>query len=888
MSVLPTGTVSLLFSDIEGSTALLSRLGSSYVVALSGQREVLRASWAAHGGTELGTEGDSFFVVFSTAEDAVAAAARAQRELAEFAWPDGEQVRVRIGIHTGSPKVHDGSYVGMDVHRAARIAAAAHGGQVVVSETTAKLVTGRLPDRSTLRDLGRHQLKDIPQPEHLFQLSLAGLQVDFVPLKTLGAVSSLPAPPTPLVGRDGELAELLELLRSPGVRLVTLTGPGGSGKTRLAIGTASRLTEAFPDGVFFVPLASATTPEVMWMTMAEVLDVPAEARLLPSLVEHVAHMTSLFVLDNLEQLPGADVVVSQLLNAATGVVVIATSRRPLHVGGEHEYPVPALELPVQADLHHALRSGAVQLFVQQATMVRPSFALSESNVSDVIQICHRLDGLPLAIELAAARVKLLSPAALVNRLGTALELSDTGVDRPSRQQTLRTTIGWSYDLLASQQRAVFRRLGVFAGGADLKAIDYVNSGCLESGDALDVIADLVDASLVTVGEGPSGEPRVSLLETVRDYAREQLRAAGELDDVRGAHAGYFAAEVEQLHSLQRGPVDRRLEGRSRFEAEHENLREALSWALDSLETAASPAMRGGFGLRVCHGSYGWWLDGGYYAEARRWLDRAITLATDEETPELARCMTDLTNVLGIQGDFERARQTAIRGVALWHRLAQDGLGDNEGLSSALMALGSCELNLGNADEARRALQESVAVADQRHDRAAVADALRVTAFLEASEQNFEDAVGLAENAIALYVELGDEYGAIRLRHSHACYLRLIGRAEDAGVQMQELIPDVLRLADASALLVLTEDYGAVMAELGHHETAAMLLGSADTARERKGAPREPPQQAQIEPPYALARSVLAAGWDRHYEAGRHMSIEDALASLPTHSAQSVQ
>jgi class 3 adenylate cyclase len=262
MDVLPAGTVALLFSDIEGSTALLSRLGSDYVGALAGQRTVLRAAWAAHGGSEIGTEGDSFFVVFPTAEAAVVAAAQAQRELATFAFPAAEQVRVRIGIHTGSPQVHDGGYVGMDVHRAARIAAAAHGGQIVISEATARLVTDRLPAGATLRDLGRHQLKDIPQTEHLFQVSLSGLQGEFLPLKT------------PLVGRDREVAELMGLVTSPGLRLVTLTGPGGSGKTRLAIGVAAGLREAFPDGVFFVPLAAATTPEVMWMSIAEVLDAP--------------------------------------------------------------------------------------------------------------------------------------------------------------------------------------------------------------------------------------------------------------------------------------------------------------------------------------------------------------------------------------------------------------------------------------------------------------------------------------------------------------------------------------------------------------------------------------------------------------------------------------
>jgi predicted ATPase/class 3 adenylate cyclase len=881
MAVLPTGTVSMVFSDIEGSTALLSRLGPSYLAALAGQREVLRAAWAEHGGTEIGTEGDSFFVVFSTAEAAVAAAAQAQWGLAHFAWPAGERVRVRIGIHTGSPQVHDGGYVGMDVHRAARIAAATHGGQVVISEATANLVAGRLPMQATLRDLGRHQLKDIPQPEHLFQVCLADLQVEFAPLKTLGAVSSLPAPATPLVGRDGELAELLALVRSPGVRLVTLTGPGGSGKTRLAIGVAASLTEAFSDGVFFVPLAAATTPEVMWTTIAEVLDVPAEARLPPDILKHIAHLSALFVLDNLEQLPGADVVVSQLLNAAARVVVIATSRRPLHVGGEREHPVPTLEVPRQTDLRHAERSGAVQLFVQHAGMVRPSFALTETNLADVISICRRLDGLPLAIELAAARVKLLSPAALLNRLGSALELRDAGVDRPSRQQTLRATIGWSYDLLTDAQQAVFRRLGVFAGGTDLEAIDAVTAGRLEGVDALDVVAGLVDASLVVVGEGPNGEPRVSLLETVRIYAQEQSAAAGELDDVRRAHATHFAMVVEQLDVLQRGAVDKRLEGRNRFGADHDNVREALSWVLSSAEREAPVATRAQLGLRLCLGSCAWWLDGGYYAEARRWLERAIALAGAVESPELARCLTDLTNVLGIQGEFEDAHQTVKRSVALWRRLAEGGRGDDESLSSALKALGSCELNLGNANAARDALQEAVAVASQGSDRPALADALRVMAFVEASEQNFDRAVELAEYAIALYVELGDDYGAMRLRHSHACYLRLIGRAEDARVQMEALIPDVLRLADASALLVLTEDYGAVMAALGNYQTAAMLLGAADTARERKGAPREPPQQAQIEPPYAVARSALAGIWDRHYELGRGMSIEGALSSLPT-------
>ncbi|MEJ7741248.1 MAG: adenylate/guanylate cyclase domain-containing protein [Nocardioidaceae bacterium] len=313
MVELPSGTVTLLFSDVEGSTVLLSRLGPAYTEALDGQRQVLRTAWSAHGGTELGTEGDSFFVVFSTAEGAVAAATQAQRELVTFPWPGGERVRVRVGMHTGTPAVHDGGYVGMDVHRAARVAGAAHGGQVVVSSATAELVTSCLPDGVGLRDLGRHQLKDIAQAEHVFQLTIDGLQGDFPPLKTLGAASSLPVPATALVGRDGELAELAALLRTPGVRLVTLTGPGGSGKTRLAIGAAEQLVDVFLDGLYFVPLAAVTTTDVMWTTIAEALDVPPEGRIPPGFFSHVAHRSALFVLDNLEQANGADAVVVELL-----------------------------------------------------------------------------------------------------------------------------------------------------------------------------------------------------------------------------------------------------------------------------------------------------------------------------------------------------------------------------------------------------------------------------------------------------------------------------------------------------------------------------------------------------------------------------------------------
>jgi predicted ATPase/class 3 adenylate cyclase len=583
MVELPSGTVTLLFSDIEGSTLLLARLGPAYADAVDGQRRVLRHAWAQHGGIELGTEGDSFFVVFPTALGAAAAAVQAQRDLHGYAWPGGERVRVRMGIHTGSPTVHDGSYVGMDVHRAARISGAAHGGQVVVSQATTHLIEGGLPSGVTLRDLGRHQLKSLESTEHLYQLVIDGLPNDFPPLKSLGAASSLPRPTTSLVGRDREMAELDALLDAPDVRLVTLTGPGGSGKTRLATEVARRMVNHYPDGVFFIPLASVTTADLMWKAIAEVLDVPPEQRTPEGLFEHAAHHSALFVLDNLEQFPDADQAVAHLLNMAAQIVVIATSRRPLHVAGEREHPVPPLELAAGTDAEAATASGAVQMFVEHARMVHPGFELTEDNAADVVELCRRLDGLPLAIELVAARVKLLTPTALLARFDRALDIAARSSQAPTRQKTLRDAIGWSHDLLSPVQRTFFRRLGVFVGGADLEAITAVNADILDSADPLDLVADLVDASLATITGGVGGEPRISVLQIIRAYALDQLTVSGELDSIRMRHAQHYLELVQELSLLLHGehyPV-----ARMRFEIDHDNIRAALAWAVEPNEAA---------------------------------------------------------------------------------------------------------------------------------------------------------------------------------------------------------------------------------------------------------------------------------------------------------------
>jgi predicted ATPase/class 3 adenylate cyclase len=876
MSELPSGTVSLLFSDIEGSTLLLNRLGPSYADALDAQRQLLRKAWAAHGGTELGTEGDSFFVVFPTADGAVKAAAQAQRELEVYPWPGGERVRVRIGIHTGSPQLHDSNYVGMDVHRAARIAGSAHGGQVVVSSVTADLARGGLPDGVGLRDLGSHQLKDIAVAERLFQLTINGLQTDFPALKTIGAASSIPVPATLLVGRDGEVAGLIELLQSPGVRLVTLTGPGGSGKTRLAIAVAQRVVAVFPDGVFFVPLAAVTSADVMWTSIAEVLDAPPKERMPPGFFSYVAHRSALFVLDNLEQLSEADEVVAQLLAAAPQVAVIASSRRALSVPAEHRHPVPPLALPENSTLADAEGSGAVQLFVQQARSIHPDFELTVENVAEVVAICRRLDGLPLAIELSAARMRLLSPKALLGRLDQALDIASTSRQGPSRQKTLRDTIAWSYDLLTPAQQAFFRRLGVFAGGGDLDAIAAVTAVPTDSGDGadpLDIVADLVDASLATITEGPDGEPRVALLETIRAYAGEQLRAAGEADAVRSAHAGHYLQVAEQLHSLQEA---QHLVARGMAEIELDNFREALAWTLQQDISKPAGSRGAWLGLRLCS-ALGWlWLIGGYLVEGRRWYEQAIEGAGESTSKELAACLGGLASLLISQGEAAQARDLATRSLTMARTL-----GDQECAAFALGVLGTAQRQLGDIDAARRTLQEALHLHRKLGNPGRLARTLGNLAGIEAMLSHFDRAEALTQESLSILQGLGYMLEAAVQGQNLADLFVITGRVDEANQLAKDLVERVLKLRSPDLTMALANTYMNILIRLDEPVPAAHLFGAEEAMRERNAMPN-PHQQEELQETRNLVQELISVeDWEYHRRLGRGETVEDLLTQLST-------
>jgi predicted ATPase/class 3 adenylate cyclase len=831
------GTVAMLFSDIEGSTVLLRRLGDRYLEALEEHRRILRAAWTAYGGTELGTEGDSFFVVFATAGEAVRAAVDGQRGLEEQHWPGGERLRVRMGIHTGTPGVHNGDYWGMDVHLAARIGAAAHGGQIVVSAVTGELA------HVTLRDLGTHHLKDIPEPERLFQVTADELQADFPPLRTVGTVTSLPAPATPLLGRADDIGRVTGLLANPDVRLVTLTGPGGAGKTRLAIGAAAELTTRFPGGVYFVPLASVTAGAVLWSTIAEVLDVPPRER--GRVAGYLARRTLLLVLDNLEQLPDADQVVAEIIENAPQVKVLATSRRALGLLGEHQHPVAPL-------LAGGAGSAAVQLFVQRAQAVRPGFALTAENTADVVALCRRLDGLPLAIELCASRLRLLSVKELHARIDQALDIVSTSAATPERQRTLRATIAWSDELLSPDLRRTLRRLAVFAGGAGLAAVEKVATGI----DPLDAVAELYDGSLITLTEGPDGT-RVRLLETIRQYAADDLT-----DEVRGAHAEYYAELAEALENTKQTTPDYPIE---RAETDLDNFRAALAWATaNDVPTA----------LRLCS-ALGWvWMLGGYLVESRSWHERVVTAAGTTPSSELAACLRGLSNLLLIQGEIDRAYEVTNRSVELAR-----SLDDPAGIAFGLTMLGSVQRAQGDIDAARTTLTDAVVRLRDLDDPWRLARVLGHLGGIEEESGNFARAEELMREALTLTEELGDVHEIAAQGQNLAYLLTLADRLDEAGDLVHELRPTVLALGSPSLTMAFAHTAMNLLLRRGDPVAAARLFGAEEAMGERLQIPNPYLDEELAEALELIGDTLSRADWEEHRRAGRAERVEVLLDRL---------
>lgn len=784
MGDLPSGTVTFLFTDIEGSTKLLQKLGAEYAALLEEQQRLVREACETYSGSVVGTQGDSFFVAFSNALDAIKAVVKTQRALAIHVWPGGVNVRVRMGLHTGKAQISSSNYVGLDVHRAARIVAAAHGGQVLLSQRTYELVKGNLPKGVTLRDLGEHRLKDLRQPKHLHQLVITGLPADFPPIKSLDSrLNNLPIQLTSFVGREQELGELKKLIED--ARLVTLRGAAGSGKTRLALQVAAEMTGHFHNGVFFIALAPITDPGLVASTIAQALGLTESAgrSILDNLKNYLQSKSLLLLLDNFEQVIEAASQVAELLAACSELKILVTSREGLRISGEHEYSLPPLALPNPKQLpslESLSQYAAVELFIQRAQAVKPDFDITSDTASAIAEICSQLDGLPLAIELAAARIKMLSPSAIRTRLEEhRLEFLTGGArDLPLRQQALRSAIAWSYDLLDENEQELFRQLSVFVGGCTIEAVEAVAGK--QAMLLLDRLGSLVDKSLLREVEGTQGEPRFVMLETLREFGLEQLEASGTQVTIRDRHANFFLALAEGAEASLESAEQ--VQWMDRMEPEHDNLRAALEWS------KMAPGMSETC-LRLAGALGRFWEMRGYFTEGRERLSAILSMETVQgQTDGRAKLLARAAELAYRQSDYPATIAFAEESLEICREL-----GDRQGMASALIKLGNAATEAGDYATATRFLEKALAIWRELDDKHGIARALISLGWTALRPGDYQLANARLAEALSLSRELKDTrsmgfelsgLGEIALRQGNSKRaMRLVGESLELRQQL---------------------------------------------------------------------------------------------------------
>ena len=869
MAGLPTGTVTFLFTDIEGSTRLWEREAKRMQVALARHDEILRSTIEEHGGHVFKTVGDAFCCAFPTAPEALEAALGAQRALLEETWGETGPLRVRMALHTGATEERDGDYFGPPLNRVARLLSAAHGGQVLLSLPTQELVRDQAPSEVSLRDLGEKHLKDLFRPERVFQLLAPDLPSEFPPLRTLDAFrNNLPIQPTPLVGREREVAEVCERLMSPEVRLLTLTGPGGTGKTRVALQAAAELLEEFEDGAFFVALAALSDPGLVAPTLTQALGVAESGEKPPedALKEFVRDSELLFLMDNFEQVLEATPLLEELLAAAPRLKVLATSRAALRLYGEHEFPVPPLALPDPAHVpppERLTQYEAVRLFVERARAVKPDFSVTNENAPALAEICVRLDGLPLAIELAAARIRLLTPQAMLAKLGSRLKLLTGGArNLPERQRTLRGAIEWSYELLTPEERTLFARLSVFAGGRTLEAIEAI---CDPEGelDTLDGLESLLEKSLLRQEEGPDGEPRFVMLETIHEFAREKLQESGEAEEIRRLHAEYFLALAEAAEPQLTGPEQ--VAWFERLEAEHDNMRAALSWSLESGDVE--------LGLKLAGAIEHYWVFRGHLSEAARWLEQA--LEKNEEVPAAvrAKALNAASSLAIFLGSHERTDAFLQEAAALYLRL-----GDERGVARARSRLGHSAADQGDWQRAETLYRESLELGRELQYEDLVANSLINLGWAALCQENYEQATGFCREALTLALENRNKT-AVGAAGANLGWAEL-GKGDHARAAglFRESLSQFRELNNPVDIAECLEGFAGVAGARREGQRAARLYGVADSLRESLGAPLLPGDRPRYERHLSLARSLLdEAAWKQAWEEGRAMTVEDATA-----------
>ena len=858
---LPTGTVTFVFTDIEGSTALLRELGRERYRAVQDEHaRLMEREVEVEDGRVIRTEGDSFFVVFPTPSGAVRAVVAAQRSLAGHRFAHARPLRIRIGMHTGEAHLGGGDYVGIDVNRAARIAAAGHGGQVLVSEATKTLVEHDLPDGVSLRDLGSHRLKDMAHPEHLHDVVIEGLPSEFPALKTLGVAARLPTQVTSFVGRDREVHSLADLLRSE--RLVTLTGPGGTGKTRLAVRVAEAVLHEFPDGAFFVDLSLVGVPMLVTSTIAQALRLKEDPdrSLLEVVKGFVGERKALLILDNFEQVVEAAPVVGEIITTAGFSATVVTSRVRLGIAGEREFPVAPFEPPdpENPELRSLARSDAVTLFVDRARAVRSDFEVTADNARAVAEICAKVDGLPLALELAAGQMRLLTPQEIATRLDSRLGVLGGGPrNAPDRQRTLRSTIEWSYDLLGPVQRTLFARLAVFAGGATLDAVEAVCDPRGDLGlDTLEALATLVDHSLVRRTDAPEGS-RFHMLESIREFAAERLEERGEAEELRERHAEHYVTLGESAERHVNANDEQWL---ARLERDHQNLRAVTEWALG--------ADRAELGLRNLAALWRLFLHRGHVGAGRQLVAGMLALpSAAHSTHARARALLALGNLSYWQDDMAGARAPYEQGLELARRLA-----DRQVEAEALFDLAYVEGVEGNFEGSHALLRQAGEIREELGDRHGQAWLKVAGATILGIEQRWDEGLAALEEARGPMEEAGDAFGLENVIGAMAAVEFRRGNLDRA--------EELLREAILKSENWVTKTMGvAAMASLslarGDPLTATRLWGAVEAIIER-GATSAP--WAML--PLGDTRREARAQLDQHqatqaYEEGRRMTTEEA-------------
>jgi predicted ATPase/class 3 adenylate cyclase len=856
---LPAGTVTFLFTDIEGSTRLLRELGDRYAALLADHQRILRTSIREGGGEEVDSQGEATFFAFARAKDAVRAAVAVQRAMATHTWPDAKSVRVRMGLHTGEPERTPSGYVGIDVHRAARICASGHGGQILVSQATRELLLQDLPQGVTLRDLGVHGLKDLARPEHLFQVIVAELPADFPALRSLDAQpNNLPRQLTSFIGRARELAEAEKLLGE--TSLLTLTGVGGCGKTRLGLQLAGAMLEQFRDGVWVVELAALADPSLVTQAVASALGLREVAGrpLAATLRDYLATKELQLCIDNCEHvLDACASLVDSLLRACPGLRVLATSREALGIGGEVIFPVPSL-----------VASEAVRMFVERARRHRPEFELTPDNVEAVTQVCERLDGIPLALELAAARVRALSVAELAARLGDRFRLLTSGSRTAlPRHQTLRAAIDWSYGLLSEPERAVLRRSSVFAGGFGLEAAEEIcSSANTARDDVLALLTRLVEKSLLNPSES-NVEIRYSMLETVRQFAREKLVDSGEDEAVRSSHLAWYLRLAEAAEPKLESKDQ--LVWLARLTREHDNFRAALDWAL-GLENP-EPALRLAFAL------HNFWYFRGYWSEGAERLENA--LARGAEASAGARANASRAAVL-LGSNIGRGPEWF--GPLLRQALdLYETLDDKVGLSVSLLYLSMVEYE--PLDRAQAYIERSLALARAAGSEAHAARSLVNLCRVALSQGEPERAARLLQEALVAARASGDRWALTLVLDSLSAGALIAADYDGAAAFCREGLSLALELGHKRFIGSHLTSFVEIAGARRQSERVARLLGAISRLADVRGYRVPGVREAQTTPALDAARQALGeSAFEAAFAVGRALTHEQAVAYALEH------